>query len=371
MLAKRLLYIACPSLLSFALAGYLLGGFWQWTALLLGASAAIIGDGLFPKLKPQAQTGKSLIFDLSLFSNLPLLWLNCYAYLSQFKLSNQLSFGWAVNPEVNWLHAAGGFLGLGLMIATAGTNVAHELIHRTWSPISVLWGRYLLAFTCDTSFSIEHVYGHHRNVATFEDPASARRGENAWSFVIRSTLGAFKGAWEFEKRRLKKRNAPFWNNKALTGQFISLTYAGVFGVLTGSISFGVALFFILAAYGKTYLELINFIEHYGLVRVPGQKVDTRHSWNSNHAVSNLLLYNLPRHSHHHAKGHLPFWKLEPQVKAPQLPYGYLTMLLIATIPPLFRRVMEEPLDKWDQELASREELALLEANACFQPLRSY
>jgi alkane 1-monooxygenase len=110
--------------------------------------------------------------------------------------------------------------------------------------------------------------------------------------------------------------------------------------------------------GKAVLESVNYLEHYGLVRLPGTKVEPRHSWNSNAWMSSTVLYNLTRHSDHHAEGSKPFWRLRPMPEAPTLPTGYMGMILLALVPPLFRRAMEPRLRAWDARHASDAERAL-------------
>ena len=107
-------------------------------------------------------------------------------------------------------------------------------------------------------------------------------------------------------------------------------------------------------YGKSWLELINYVEHYGIVRVPGAPVEPRHSWNCNRRISGYLLYNLTRHSHHHAMGEKPFWQLRAYPDTPTMPLGYLGMVLIALIPPLWDRVMIPMVLAWDARFAPRQ-----------------
>lgn len=366
-------YSACSWLLLIAATGFFLGGHWHWLAFLVTLVLAIGGDALFPPEREDMSTTEQRWLNGFLFATLPLLWLNTWLYVWHIAPTDLLHFGQSVEAltgypliqakiQTSMVDKIGGFLGLGLIIATAGTNVAHELVHRTWQPLAVHWGRLLLAFTWDTTFAIEHVYGHHRNIATSHDPASARRGEISWSFMIRSTFHSFGRAFAFEHQRLKKAGRPVWSlaNRALTGQLITAAYALFFVWALNSWLFGLIFFAGLAAYGKMYLELVNYIEHYGLARVPGQPVLPRHSWNSNHRISTLFLYNLTRHSHHHHRGHLPFWQLQAFPEAPSLPYGYLTMIFIAMIPPLFRKVMAPALAEWDRHHATAEELQLVQ-----------
>ena len=166
------------------------------------------------------------------------------------------------------MFAAGAIVAL--VYGAAGINAAHELSHRTHSFLDQAAARWLLAFTCDTTFPIEHIHGHHRYVGTERDPATARRGEYILAFMVRSTVGCFVNAFRIERERLATASMPVWSpaNRALRGQLMSLTYAAGFYWLAGWP--GVAVFLALAVNGKMYLEAVNYIEHYGLVRVPGR-----------------------------------------------------------------------------------------------------
>jgi len=248
----------------------------------------------------------------------------------------------------------------GFLFGAAGVNISHELFHRTNNRFAVSVGRWLLAFTLDTTFAIEHVYGHHRHVGTKDDPATARRGEALQVFWVRSTIGQVIKAFEHEARRMDSRGRSLWSwrNRAIRGQFMSLAYLCL--AYYAAQWRGVAAMLLMAVIGKLFLESVNYIEHYGLVRVSGTKVAPRHSWDSLRLISNALLFNLPRHSSHHTNASLRFWNLEPNRSTPVLPYGYLVMVIIALIPPLWRRVMASRLEGWDQNFATKAELELLD-----------
>lgn len=270
-------------------------------------------------------------------------------------LGQDLAAARAATRPWHWL---GALPGCALLTAAAATTVGHELVHRTLKPLHMAWGRWLLAFTFDTSFAIEHVHGHHARVSTFEDPASARRGETVYGFLFRSTWGQLRSAWQLERRRLERKGLPAfsWHNRFLRGWPMSAALASLAWALGGPRAL---LFFVLSGIlGKAVLETINFVEHYGLVRLPGSRVEPRHSWNSNAWLSSTVLYNLTRHSDHHAEGGKPYWRLQPMPDAPMLPFGYMAMLLLAMVPPLFRALMAPRLRDWDAGHASPDERAL-------------
>lgn len=252
----------------------------------------------------------------------------------------------------------------GLMVGMVGTIPAHELTHRTWDPVSLWVGRWLLAFSFDASFSVEHVYGHHRYVSTAEDPATAPRGRSVYAHILSSTLRGNASAWRIERRRLRRRGLSLlgWRNTVLRGYAMSLLLVGAAWALGG---WPAALFFTLSGlWGKALLEIVNYMEHYGMVRDPATPVRPRHSWNTNRRLSSWSLFNLTRHSHHHAQGEAPYQELKPLRRAPMMINGYLTTVVVALVPPLWHRLMTPRVLAWDREHASDgERLLAAAANA--------
>ena len=240
-----------------------------------------------------------------------------------------------------------------------GINAAHELSHRTHSAMDQAVARWMLAPTCDTTFPIEHIYGHHKHVGTDRDPATARRGEYILSFMLRSTIGCFANAFALERARLAAMGKRNWSlsNRALRGQLMSLAFfAGVFW-LSGWV--GVVVFLALAINGKMYLEAVNYIEHYGLVRVPGTRIAARHSWDCYQAISTTFLYNLTRHADHHIHTRKSFWDASVDPGAVRMPHGYMLMIFATFLPPVWRRVTKPGLDHWDRHMASDKERRLV------------
>jgi hypothetical protein len=203
------------------------------------------------------------------------------------------------------------------------------------------------------------VHGHHRHVGTAVDPATSRRGEYALAFFIRSTIHGNISAARIEAERLQRKGLPLWSrhNRVITGQVMSLALVAAAYGLGGW--WGVAAFAIAGAQGKMYLELVNFIEHYGLVRAPGARIEPRHAWNTYRRISSALLYNLPRHSHHHMFATKPYWTLEAEPEGPTYPHGYMTMIVISLVPPLWRRTVHPLLAEWDATQANEAEKAIL------------
>jgi alkane 1-monooxygenase len=254
-------------------------------------------------------------------------------------------------------HVAG-WLVTGLMIGMIGTIPAHELTHRTWERVSLAVGRWMLAFSFDTAFAIEHVYGHHRYVATLDDPATAPRGRNVYVHVVASTVKGNVSAWRIEAQRLARRRLPVLSprNAFLRGQLLSAALVGAAFAMGGARA--VAWFVACALWGKALLEIVNYMEHYGLVRDPAAPVKPHHSWNSNRRISSWSTFNLTRHSHHHAQGEVPYHDLRPFPRAPLLIDGYLTTIVFTLVPPLWHALLAPRLLAWDRDHASDAERAL-------------
>jgi alkane 1-monooxygenase len=263
-----------------------------------------------------------------------------------------------------WMWAHGGLstlesIGLALttaMVAGVAINTAHELGHKRAS--SERWlSKVALAQTGYGHFFVEHNRGHHVRVATPEDPASARLGESFYEFLPRTVLGSLRSALEIEREHLTRDGHRFWSirNDILGAWLMSLAlFAGL------AIAFGpVVLPYLLiqAVVGFSMLEVVNYLEHYGLLRQTREdgryeRCRPEHSWNSNNVASNVLLYHLQRHSDHHANPLRRYQSLRHFDEAPQLPTGYAGMIVLAAIPPLWRRVMDRRLlDHYDGDLS--------------------
>jgi alkane 1-monooxygenase len=342
------------------------GGAWMWAPILVSTTLVALADTLGPDETTDLSAVRPWLLNAWLFLTLPLLLVMHSALWWMAGSGDPLGLGAALlrhgGPDLfaarlasgpwSWL---GAILGCGFLTAAAGTTVGHELVHRTRQPLHLGWGRWLLALTFDASFAIEHVYGHHAKVATCEDPASARRGEGVYGFILRSSLGQLRSAWHLESERLARRQQSPWSphNRFLRGWLLSAAWAGL-AFLMGAWR-AVAFFVATGLWGKAILEIINFVEHYGLIRLPGTRVEPRHSWNSNAWMSSTILYHLTRHSDHHAEGGKPFWRLRPMPAAPMLPAGYMGMLIVAFVPPWYRRLMVPRLAAWDAQHADAAE----------------
>jgi alkane 1-monooxygenase len=252
-----------------------------------------------------------------------------------------------------WLLAAGGLsvvekIGLALTLGCVngiGINTAHELGHKRAS-LERWLSKVALAPTGYGHFFIEHNRGHHVRVATPEDPASSRLGESFYRFWPRTVRGSLTSSWELEAERLRRQDRSPWtiHNDIVNAWLMTVV---LFGVLVALFGAGILPYLaIQAVFGFSLLEVVNYLEHYGLLRdrredgVRYVRTGPQHSWNSDNVSSNVLLYHLQRHSDHHAHPTRRFQALRHFDEAPELPSGYATMIVLALVPPLWRRVMD-------------------------------
>jgi len=272
-------------------------------------------------------------------------WYDRLLYLMvPIQLALLLYFLWDLNYHTyDSLTFWGRITAMGLMCGVIGINVGHELGHRRKKYEQVL-AKILLSTSLYVHFFTEHNYGHHRNVATPEDPASARYKESLYAFWLRSIIFSYLHAWKIQAQLLKSRKKSFWSssNELLLWsliQLIALTAIFLFFGLESLLAFLAA-----ALFGALLLETVNYIEHYGLSRKKVsehryEKAEAEHSWNSDHIIGRLLLFELSRHSDHHAHPHRKYQTLQHHDQSPQLPTGYPGMMLLSTIPPLWFKVM--------------------------------
>jgi alkane 1-monooxygenase len=241
-------------------------------------------------------------------------------------------------------------------------NVAHELGHRS-SRVAQIHAKLALVSVSYGQFFIEHNRGHHVHVATPHDPATARRGQSVYAFWWQSITGGYRSAWQIEAGLLARKGQRVWSRHnellrltlAPAGLLLLLT-AG-FSVWLGAVAWIIPVFFVRqSVMAILLLESVNYIEHYGIVRaetgraangsVRYERVNPLHSWNASQLISNLVLFQLQRHSDHHAYASRPYQVLRHFDESPQLPFGYPLMIIISLVPPLWFRLMDARLDRW-------------------------
>ncbi|MDF1781675.1 MAG: alkane 1-monooxygenase [Alcanivoracaceae bacterium] len=310
---------------------------WMWAPLAFYYLGIPLLDMVFgedlsnPPEEVVAQLEQDHYYRYVTYALVPVLWL-CWA------------FGvWFIGTQDLPVHAIIATILLLGALQGAAINLGHELGHKK-SKMERWLAKLVLAPSAYGHFYIEHNKGHHRDVATPEDPASSRMGESIWTFVFREIPGAFFRAWNIEKNRLAKQNTSVWSlsNEIIQPALITLFAWSLAVALLG---WAVLPFiFAIAFWGMFQLTSANYIEHYGLIR---KKLDNgryeltqpHHSWNSNHMFSNWATFHLQRHSDHHAHPTRRYQSLRHFEGLPTLPNGYFGMFLIAYITPLWFAVM--------------------------------
>lgn len=270
-------------------------------------------------------------------------WLNTWPPLAALIVIGSVFWGGYVFVFTPWNSLAGAFgwiLSMGIVSGVLGINVAHELIHKParWRQLA---GGVLLSLVSYGSFKVEHLRGHHRWVATPEDPSSATRNESLYAFIVRAAGRNILNGWRLEAVRLRSAGRAWYSphNELLWWTALSLAVASVFFTWLGPR--GLLYFFAQSVVAVALLETVNYIEHYGLKRrrEPSGRYEApglMHSWNSDHLLTNLLLFQLQRHSDHHIHPRRTYQELESSRESPRLPAGYATMILLAMVPPLWR-----------------------------------
>jgi alkane 1-monooxygenase len=342
---KNLKYLLAYLLPATAYIAIYLGGYYLWAVLAFAFGLLPIMDQLLPidtqNYEPEEEQARNnnRFFDYLLYAHIPIMYgLLIYAF---YTISTRHLSGFEV---------VGMITTVGTIVGTFGINVAHELGHRS-NKSEQLMSKILLLPALYMHFFIEHNLGHHKNVATDKDPASSRKGEMIYTFWFRSTWGGYLNAWAIENKRIDKLGGEMsnisWSNQMVRFQVIQLTYLALIGLIFSWAAILYAIAF--AIIGFSLLEGVNYIEHYGLRRklLPNgyyETVDITHSWNSGHELGRIFLYELTRHSDHHAKANKKYVALKHYEESPQLPYGYPGSILVAMIPPLWFKIMDKRLE---------------------------
>ncbi|MFN4123778.1 MAG: alkane 1-monooxygenase [Flavobacteriales bacterium] len=276
----------------------------------------------------------SPFYDFMLYLSVPIQYTVIFLLVSKINQGSQSLF-----------EVIGMVLSAGISCGAIGINVAHELGHRVTKHERIM-AKALLLTSLYMHFYIEHNRGHHKYVSTPQDPATARYGESLYRFIIRSVLQSVISAWNIEKQRLTKKNIPIlsFSNEMLRFALIEIIFVLIIFIVFGLQS--MLAFVAAAVIGFVLLETINYIEHYGLMRkeiAPGKYeiVRPEHSWNSDYRIGRIMLFELTRHSDHHYKASRKYQVLRHFGNAPQLPTGYPGMMLLATIPPLWFKTMNQ------------------------------
>lgn len=338
-----------------AAVGLSVGGWWAWLTPAFVFLAIPLIDGLLgvsdgdtdrivqgdPEDATQTQRNVWWSRD-GVYTGILILQVAC-----QLGLLLALGHYWTTEQFDVW-ERVGWVLSVSLSVGGVGITVAHELVHRQarWQRSA---GKLMLMGVLYMHFSIEHVRGHHASVGTQEDAASAPRGMNVYRFLMRTVPLQWWSAWELERKRLGKHGRAVWSihNEMLWFLVCQLLWLILLTAMFGLVFLPVYL--VVAALSFGLLEVVNYIEHYGLrreMRGHGryEAVGPEHSWNSNHRLSRALLFELSRHSDHHLHALKHYQKLANGERSPQLPSGYPGMVLLALVPPVWFWIMDRRLD---------------------------
>ncbi|MFN3756393.1 MAG: alkane 1-monooxygenase [Flavobacterium sp.] len=330
-------YLFAYSIPITAFIGFYHGGWGYWATPLFAFVIIPILEMVMPldttnlEKEEALKNEKKSIYDVMLYANIVIVY-------------GLLFWSFTIlNTTKTWLETAGLIFSLGLVLGTNGINVAHELGHRS-NFIEKILAKALLLPSFYTHFFIEHNHGHHVHVSTPEDPSTAKFNQSLYWFWIQTVVGTYTKAWKIQKQINQRENIRFFSpkNDMFWFSILQLTFLLAVYLLFGGK--GVLFAISVGIIGFLLLETINYIEHYGLRRrklTSGryERVSEIHSWNSNHIMGRIILYELTRHSDHHFKSNKKYQILEYHQSSPQLPFGYPTSMVLAAIPPLWFSIM--------------------------------
>jgi alkane 1-monooxygenase len=334
---KDLKYLMSYSIALFAFIGISLGGFYNYLAVIFTfvfiPVLEIIVKKSDEKYTDEEKKNRNLdpFFDLLLYLNIPIVFGIFFFSLEKLSLTSSV------------YDIIGIILSASIVMATNGINVGHELGHRK-SLIAKTCSK-LLYLPCQyMHFYIEHNFGHHINVATPEDPATAKYKQTVYNFWLTSVVRTYVSAWKIQFKHLKVSKRSFFSikNDMLFYSLFQLTFLVFiyynFGLYLTLLSI------VMSVVSFLFLETINYVEHYGLLRKKEpsgryERVKPHHSWNSNHTIGRIVLYELTRHSDHHFKSSKKYQILESLDECPHLPHGYPTSILLSLIPPVWFSIM--------------------------------
>ncbi|WP_435624031.1 alkane 1-monooxygenase [Flagellimonas sp.] len=341
---KDLKYLAAFTIPISAIISLYFKGYWSFFTPVYTFAIIPLLEVLLPvdssNLSPEEreEKKKSPLFDWLLYLNVPIVCLFSFYALYDISTNTYQIF-----------EIVGLIFSIGIVLGVNGINVGHELGHRQHAFERYL-GKLLLLPSFYMHFYIEHNFGHHAKAATKEDPATASYNQSVYSFWLTSTLGQYKNAWLIQNNLLKKEGLPFFSikNDMLWYSLFQISY-----LLIAFYFFGLlGLIFALASgiVGFLLLETVNYIEHYGLMRkkMPSgryERVRECHSWNSNHVIGRIVLYELTRHSDHHYKSSKKYQILDYHDISPQMPFGYPTSMVLSLMPPLWFYIMNPRVPK--------------------------
>ena len=359
-------YLLAPSLILVTLAGVIAGGMLSWIGVAL-LGVGVIVDTILRKQssssmhKEDGSTKASPTFqNLVMYMMLPvfvllqlaLAW-RVYGFMTGVPV--EITATWfgliPVYSGITSLDLIGAVLSTGIF-AGIGIIYGHELSH--CKGFAFIISRMTMGLSGSAHFCYAHVYNHHLELASEDDPATAPRGRTIYGHYLLSYLGQSKFVFNMEKERLSRMGVPFisWQNRWIRGYMMSVPSAVLFFMAGGWI--GIAALATVWVISNFELEALNYLEHYGLVRVKDQPIDYRHNWDNNTLFTSWFFIEIGRQADHHDRGETHFWELE-NVGAPNTGWGYFTIFALALVPPLCHWYMRKRLATWDEKFATAEE----------------
>ena len=368
---KYIKYLTNNIFIGMAVLGFILGGHWMWLGFVFAIVGGVGGDFLLGDHGDTPKYNHPQILNWIMYSYFPVIVGTILVFIWTMTPGDLLGIGGMVAGVTGYDAVAakagngifdlvGGALGLGLMFAIINTIMGHELIHRTWDPVGFFFGRWFFAMSGGIPFETEHVYGHHHTLGQPYDASLSLRGDSYWAFYKSAPFKQILYAWEVERKRLAKYEKPvisIGNHMIQSSLRMGVVWTIVF-LLGGLLAVG--MYTIAFWMSKMMYEAIGYMFHHGQICVAGEPYGTRHSWNCNRLMSQVILFNVNKHSEHHSHPNRPFHelsKVDPDER-PVLKTGCVTNAFLAYFPPLYRAVIGPQILAWDEKFATEPEKKL-------------
>jgi alkane 1-monooxygenase len=362
----NLQYFFNPAMVVLALVGIIKGGTLAWLGVM-AFTACVVFDTLFrirttgagyDNERDRNYLGIPALLNGMMYATPPvfimlqiaLAW-RVYQYAAGVPIGDAELLGMSVQNGITGWQLVGATLSTGIWQGM-GIAFGHELSHT--KGFSFTLSRWIMALSGQAAFSYAHVYNHHLELGDEVDAATSPRGRSLYAHFLYSHFGQSEFSKRMEEERLAKLNKGFWTleNRWLRGFAMSVPTVALFSFAGGWI--GVGIMFIVWVICNFELESLNYMEHYGLIRIPGQPIEYRHSWDSSTMLTSWAFIEIGRQGDHHDRGETHFWELVP-TGSPDPGFGYFTEFVLCLIPPLFHSIMKNKLGLWDRDYATPDE----------------
>ena len=341
-------YWIAPLLIIVTTLGVLEGGLFAWIGVALLGVGIVIDTLITYQTKGAGYDENGETIGIPWLQNMVMYLMLPVFVVLQLAVAYKIAIGVTGWELVGTTLSAGIFLGIGIIYG-------HELSHT--KGFAFVISRWMMGLSGSAHFCYAHVYNHHLELASEDDPATAPRGRTIYGHYLLSYLGQSKFLFEMEKNRLGRQGKSFISleNRWIRGYLMAVPSVSIFFAAGGWV--GVACLAVMWVISNFELEALNYLEHYGLIRAKDQPIDYRHNWDNATAFTSWFFIEIGRQADHHDRGETHFWELD-DVDAPNTGVGYFTLFTIALVPPLFRKFMKKHLDDWDANRATDEEKAI-------------